>query len=103
MAIIRASEPATFDFQADGSTSELRVVRFNGVEAISEIFQFEIDLVSADADIDFDAILQGKARLSIHWEGHVRKFEGILRTSEQLGRGLSYVNYRAVLVPRLWQ
>src|SRR5262249_13383963 len=102
MPAVTSARQFGFAFDVAGVESELRVVRFRGQEGLSELFHFEIDLVSNDNNLDFAAVLKGQATLSLHWEGRLRKFAGIVREFEQLDKGPNTVSYRAILVPKLW-
>src|SRR3989442_3981186 len=102
MSTVGSAQTTAFAFNVAGVKSELRVVRFHGHERLSTPFQFEIELASDDGAIDFDAILQGKATLSLNREGNSRKFAGIVREFEQLDKQPGSVRYRAILVPKLW-
>lgn len=90
----------------------LEVVSFDGIEKISQIFRFELELVSHRVDIDFDAVLTQKAwlglRQPITLAGGERgtqtlKIHGVFSQFEQLEHGPEWVRYRAVLVPELWR
>lgn len=78
------------------------VVSFKGVEGLSMLFQFEIILISANKDIDFDDALHGPATLSILRDGGPLPFHGILARFEVLYQVNDYVFYRAVLMPKAW-
>jgi type VI secretion system VgrG family protein len=76
-----------FYFQSKASSlvqDTFRVIRFNGQEEISQPFRFEIELVSDNADIDPDEVLQWPAFLTIERDGKRRMVHGVLA------------------VPRLW-
>ncbi|MBN1105021.1 MAG: type VI secretion system tip protein VgrG, partial [Deltaproteobacteria bacterium] len=78
------------------------VVRFKGTEGFSLCYEFEVDLVSTEAEIDIDQVLKNPATFTIlRKEGDI-PFQGILAEFEQLHQVDEYVFYRAVLVPKLW-
>ncbi|MFH1490606.1 MAG: type VI secretion system tip protein TssI/VgrG [Pseudomonadota bacterium] len=78
------------------------VVRFKGSEGLSKTYEFEIDLVAADPEIDLDKVLQNPATFTIIREEGDIPFHGILARFEQLHAVDEYIFYRAVLVPKLW-
>jgi type VI secretion system secreted protein VgrG len=89
----------------------LLVVSFQGHEAISRPYRYEIDFVSQDAGIDPHAVLTTpgflgmKQGVAISGGGRgiqTLKIHGLLSTFEQSGKALDWVTYRGVLVPRLW-
>jgi type VI secretion system VgrG family protein len=93
-----------FESKALGAET-FSVLRFSGEEAISQLYRFEIDLVSEEPDIDQDAVLGQPATLTIQRgdDGTPRKVHGILAEFEQGQEGrFGHYRYRAVLVPRLW-
>lgn len=94
-----------FTFELDSSDTSLRVVRFEGREAISRMFEFDITLVSDDPDMDLDAALNAAATLTIRSRDLNTSipYRGMLARFEQLGGVDRYYFYRATLVPRLWR
>jgi type VI secretion system secreted protein VgrG len=91
----------------------LVVAAFHGVERMSTPFRFELDLVSAKADLDGEGILAADAWLGIQqptlMAGSGRRgvqllrIHGVLTSFEQHNKGDEGVRYRAVLMPRLWR
>jgi type VI secretion system secreted protein VgrG len=87
------------------------VERVHGSEALSELFRFELDLLAAaEDDVPFDRVLGQPAGLEIRSaEGEARTVHGIIcrlsQGAELRGRhgGVTFVRYRAVLVPTLWR
>jgi type VI secretion system secreted protein VgrG len=93
-----------FFFKSAGQGSaSLNVVRLEGSEAISQLFRFNLILVSNNAEIDFDAMLSNTATLSIRSFDGSKEFpyHGELAEFEQLDKVNEFVFYRAVLVPRV--
>ena len=101
----------------DGLGSELRfafrsraprsprfdVVKFEGSEAISSLFRFEITLVSREVNADLQSLISYPATLAIRTATgqSYTPYHGMLSEAEQLGQVDDYVFYRVVLVPRL--
>jgi len=79
------------------------VAQLEGTEAISQLYRFDLMLVSESATVDFDAVLQDTATLTIfsHDGLQAHKYHGVIVEFEQLSRANKLVFYRAVLVPRL--
>ncbi len=94
-----------FTFELDGLRSDLRVIRFEGREAISRPFEFDITLVGDDPGIDLDAALNATATLTLKSRDLSKSvpYRGMLARFEQLGGVDRYYFYRATLVPRLWR
>ena len=102
MAAVRVSERADFTFEAGKLDTEvLRVLRFRGTEGISELFRFDLDLVSGDPEVNFDVVGE-KAVLS--WKGTEgeRRVHGIIASFEQTSQGKNLTHYAARLVPKVW-
>lgn len=101
---IAANKRFEFASRAFGE-DKFAVVNMEGYEAISHLFRFEITLVSDDADIDFDQMLQNPATFRIYAADGASSmpYHGVLAEFDQLHRADGYVFYRAVLVPRIWQ
>ncbi len=79
------------------------VVRFQGTEAISSLYEFDITLASEDPEIDLKAVLSNPAIFTLIREDMEVPVHGILSCFEQLHEMEHLTFYRAVLVPRLWQ
>lgn len=78
------------------------VVRFKGVEGLSKIYEFEVELVSSDLELDLNEVIQNPARLTfLRDQGNI-SFNGILSEFEQLHSVDDMCFYRAVLVPKVW-
>ncbi|MBN1102959.1 MAG: type VI secretion system tip protein VgrG [Deltaproteobacteria bacterium] len=92
-----------FDFVSQGLDPDtFGVVRFRGSEGFSKCYEFEVDLVSTEAEINLDQVLENPATFTILREEGDIPFHGILAEFEQLHQVDEYVFYRAVLVPKLW-
>ena len=104
MAINGLSGRRRFDFSLmnEGSAA-FDVVELDGVEAISQLYRFDLMLVSESADVDFDMVLQNSATLTIfsHDGAQAHKYHGVIVEFEQLRKINKFVFYRAVLEPRL--
>lgn len=85
------------------SPGTLRVASFVGEESISQPFRFEIELVSADPDIDFaDVINRPAALITMRGPMEAIPFYGIVTDFQQAGRTEDQYGYRAILMPRFW-
>ncbi|HEX7878379.1 MAG TPA: type VI secretion system tip protein TssI/VgrG, partial [Candidatus Eisenbacteria bacterium] len=89
---VKGLDPATFT-----------PVKFEGVEAISELYRYEIDLVAPDTtEVDPDKVVGQPGVLTIDRAGDVTRFHGIVAVFELLGRGNNdATRFRVVMVPRL--
>ncbi len=78
------------------------VVSFSGTEALSQPYQFIVDLSSEEPDIDLSAVLRSPATLTMQRGDEGTPVHGVLAAFEQLHQANRRTFYRAVLVPRLW-
>lgn len=84
-----------------------RVVRFEGTEAISRPYRFEVELVSDDPEVAFEDVIDKPATLTMYRGDDPSEVDGIVVDFEQSheagGQSEFRYAYRAVLVPRLWR
>ncbi|WP_157785569.1 type VI secretion system Vgr family protein [Sinorhizobium fredii] len=81
----------------------LVVSRFDGSEAISESFEYRIEALSRNENIDFDELLGKHMTLTLNSiNGVQRKFDGILTETQWLGVRDHFHAYRLVLRPWFW-
>jgi len=79
------------------------VVSFRGSEAISQPYEFEIELVTTNLEIDLSSIIHNPGRLIIHRNsGDDVIYQGIPAHFEQLHAVGGFGFYRVRLVPKLW-
>lgn len=92
-----------FNSSAPGVGPEtFHLIRLSGFEAISELYEFTVDLASDEADIDPANMIMKRAAVEIQQAGEVSLIHGVVSTFELLGRDKAWVHYRAVVVPGLW-
>ena len=76
---------------------------FTGHEAISRLFNFELDLLSTDPEIKFEKIIGQKVTIRVRLgKEKERFFHGIISRFMQTGSDTGLANYRATMVPALW-
>jgi type VI secretion system VgrG family protein len=93
---------ADFIFSAKNYPYELKVLNFNGIEAISESFKYNISLYAKGVQIDFDNIVGQDACLSIYGEKGERHINGIVTKFTQTGVKDQYRFYNAEIMPAFW-
>jgi type VI secretion system secreted protein VgrG len=84
------------------AVDKLQIVSLKGREQISRLFQFELDLVSSDPDIDFADVVNKPATLTMLRIDQEVKLCGIIADFQAGGKTADWVAYRAVFVPRIW-
>jgi type VI secretion system secreted protein VgrG len=103
MAIERLGDTAQFRLSVgELKDNQLRVLRFKADEGISRLFEVDLELVSEDASIQFDAVVGQPAALVVDLGGEPRYFNGIVTRFEQGAIGKRYTRYYARVAPRLW-
>lgn len=82
-----------------------RVVRWHGVEEISQPYRFEITLLRqvSDGPVDLDKLLDTGATFRIASHEKWRTIHGILAEAEELDRTAEIILYRVLLVPHFWR
>ncbi len=96
---------ARHEFAVKGDDKQFRVVGFEGTEAISQPYRFEVVLVSDDPEVAFDDVVNEPATLTMYRGDDPSEVSGIVVDFEQSHQAggqseFRYV-YRAVLAPRL--
>ncbi len=86
------------------ANGELRVVRFHGREALSQPYQFDVELVGeAEESLDVRPLLGADALLMVRSPGGERLVHGMVSRIETLSRRAGQPRYRARIVPKLWR
>jgi len=98
----RAANAALYFFESAQLASDtFEVVRFEGTEGISQLFEFELQLVSKDPDIDFSKVVDSPATFTMMRGDDSVPVSGIVTDFSLRGRSADYVAYHATLRPRL--
>jgi type VI secretion system secreted protein VgrG len=79
------------------------LARFHAEERLSGLFRFDLELVSAERELDFKKILGQGVTVKIKLAASkTRYFHGIVTRFVQAGRSGKMTSYRAEVHPRLW-
>lgn len=98
----RAANVALYSFKpAQLAADTFQVLRFEGTEGVSQLFQFDLHLVSEDPDIDFSKVVNKTATFTMMRGDEEVPVNGIVTDFSLHGRTADYVTYRATLQPRL--
>ncbi|KPX41841.1 VgrG protein [Pseudomonas syringae pv. helianthi] len=82
---------------------ELRVESFSGREAISELFAFDVTLISSDARIELKTLVGKKVSLGLTLaDGTVRHLSAHVSDFVHMGADGGVASYHARLVPWIW-
>ena len=102
MVLINRSSEADFLFEIEDFTEELRVLKFSGVEGISEPFRYNIKIGVLNPEIDLSTIVGQDGHLTIRGDAGERYVHGIISRFAQGGIGNRYTVYDAEIVPYFW-
>jgi type VI secretion system secreted protein VgrG len=76
---------------------------FTGIEAISQLFHFDLDLLSENDSIKFSDVVGKNVTLRIFdADGAERQWSGVISRFSQGSRGSRFTSYHAQMVPWLW-
>lgn len=92
-------------FSTHQSSEPFHVVGFRGVEGLHRLFDFQIDLVSADAAVDTGTLLAAPCRFEVVRDGDAEPavFSGYPAAVEQRGFFNGYAYYAVRLRPTFWK
>ncbi len=84
--------------------NKLLLRSFTGREAISQLFRFDLDMLSEDFNIDFDKVIGSKMTIGLQLSDGIsrRYFHGIVSRFVQLPQDGRLAHYTAEVVPHLW-
>jgi type VI secretion system secreted protein VgrG len=80
----------------------LALVRFDGTEGLSELFEFRVECLSKKPDLNFDGAIGQQCQVKIKMYDPAREFNGILVEAQCTGLEHDHHTYRLVLRPWLW-
>ena len=83
---------------------DLLLVGFRGNEAISHLFEFQLELLAENGvEIPFEKLLGQKVNVELDLvDGSVRHFGGICNRVSQGTRDNTFTSYQLSMVPQLW-
>lgn len=81
----------------------LVLLRFDGSDRVNDLFEYQIEALSAQANIDFDSLIGTHATVEIDSQGHgLRAFDGIVTQARWAGVGENGHRYALTLRPWIW-
>jgi type VI secretion system secreted protein VgrG len=104
MAGLITQHDRLFSFDSPLGPDKLLVNSFRGTEELSEIYKFELELVSEDFGIDWDQIIDRNVTVGIRQRDKnvFRYFNGYINRFEPLRHEGRLAYYSAEMVPWLW-
>ena len=97
-------DTARFTFAIEGLSEPIWVARFEGEEAISQLFHFQILLTCKDPNVAFADVIGKPALLTLDTsESEPRHIHGIVSRFVLGDEGKKFTAYHATLVPSVWR
>ncbi|WP_294541197.1 type VI secretion system tip protein TssI/VgrG [uncultured Rhodoblastus sp.] len=91
------------EFNSPLGKDKLSLTRFDGSEGIGELFEYRVEAVSSQDNIDFDSALGHNCCVTLKTKsGPDRHFNGVLVEAQWVGSTEDLFIYRMVLRPWLW-
>ena len=82
---------------------KLVLVKLEGTERLGDLFEFNVEALSQEENIDFDKALGQGCTLKLHaYDGKERILHGIMTQAQWVGKNEDLFRYRLVLRPWLW-
>lgn len=95
--------PTSFRFISQGFPPDtFQVISFVGEEALSQPYEFNINLATAQPFVDLDRVLEYPATFVINQGGQELPYHGVVVNIDQVNRFKEYTFYQVVLAPRLY-
>ncbi|MHC5110534.1 MAG: type VI secretion system Vgr family protein [Planctomycetota bacterium] len=102
MAMIRELSEAQIAFEvSDLDAGQFQVTRYRGMEGLSRLYRFEIQL-SSSSEVAFDQVIQKQAILRFTTGNGERIFHGIINKFEVSDETTDLLYYHAEFVPSIW-
>jgi type VI secretion system secreted protein VgrG len=101
MALTQANRPMRIDTSL--GADKLLVTRCRGVEAISQLFQFELELIAETAtDVPFDKLLGQPICITLEQPDGKRYIHGMCKRVSAGRQDQEFAHYRMEIVPKFW-
>ncbi|WP_313525801.1 type VI secretion system Vgr family protein [Stutzerimonas kunmingensis] len=94
-----AANQAHFTLTLEGIEHDFKVLEFQGREAVSQRYRFDLELVSERPDLDLESLLHRPAFLALAPDGS--GIHGLVHQAAQGESGQRLTRYRLTLVPQL--
>jgi len=97
--MFNAANETHFSLTLEGVEHDFQVLEFQGREAISQPYRFDLELVSERPDLDLESLLHRPAFLALAPDGS--GIHGLVHQAAQGESGQRLTRYRLTLVPQL--
>lgn len=102
-------------FELAEEAIDFSVARFRGKEGLSQLYEFKVELISEEPDVQFEEVVGQGCVITIQHHNHEESDEGfgeeevyerfihgIVSDFEIADEGASYTTYYATVVPKIW-
>lgn len=97
------ASPSALTISGPPMVKALHAYSFAGTEALSDLFEYQLEVVSEVEQIDLKALLGESMTLHLPIEGRpARSFNGLVVAASRLGRRGRFASFRLTLAPHLW-
>jgi type VI secretion system secreted protein VgrG len=96
-----AANQSHFNLSIDGLNHDLQVLAFNGREAISQVYEFVVELVSERPDLDLQSLLHKSAFLAFNQDN--LGIHGLIDSASRGETGKRLTRYQVIVRPHLAQ
>jgi len=90
-------------FESPKAKNDLHLLRLEGTEGLSELFEFDLRLASTSADLKLDELVGSAGLITISSDEGTRHIHGLMCQLEQRECGRKHTVYQATLVPTVWR
>ncbi len=97
--MFNSANQAHFTLSLEGIEHDFKVLEFQGREAISQPYRFDLELVSERPDLDLESLLHRPAFLALAPDGS--GIHGLVHQAAQGESGKRLTRYRLTIVPQL--
>jgi type VI secretion system secreted protein VgrG len=101
-----SSRQRRFTFRTEAQPAQFEVLRFNGEEALSMLYRFDILLACSDSEIDTGKLVGHAAHFTLDdgvKGGKATAYHGLIKAFTYEYQISGWAFYRAILVPKLWR
>jgi type VI secretion system secreted protein VgrG len=103
LSVSELLETSALTISGPQAAKSLQVYSVTGTEALSELFEYQIEVVSEIEEIDLKALLGETITLQLPIEGRpTRYFNGIVVAAARLGSRGRFASFKLTLAPHLW-
>ena len=98
----KANEAQFFFFCSGQDAKTFEVMNYSGADEISSLYKFDITLISANADIAADDVINKQATLLVYRDEEYYPYSGIISEFSFMGKNHDRATYVVKLAPKLW-